>query len=121
MTINQTAGDICKAVTFGSHGNIGKAETWVRWYGELENTVICFDNDSDPSIAEAVRKDEQRLQLEIMKAQSLIPTEYRGNVPVIKPFPGQYHDWNDLLQVPNGAQIIRDILTDFFGGNHVRQ
>ena len=114
MTINQCAGDICRAVTFGSHGSIGKAETWVKWYGELENTVICFDNDPDPSITEAVRNDETKLRQEIMKAQSLIPTEYRGNTPVIRHLPEQFHDWNDILQLPNGAQIIRKYLTDFF-------
>lgn len=114
MTINQTAGDICKAVTFGSHSYIGNAEQWQAWYRAPENTVICFDNDSDPVVIKAVRKDEQHLQREIMKAQAQDEISLRGNAPVIKRLPEQYHDWNDILQLPNGTQIIREYLTDFF-------
>lgn len=114
MTINQVAGDICKAVTFGSHSTIGKAETWVRWYGELENTVICFDNETDETKRTAVRSHEEKLRTEIMKAQSLIPSEYRGQSPIVHHLPEQYHDWNDILQLPNGANIIRKKLTEFF-------
>lgn len=114
MTINQTAGDICKAVTFGSHGYIGDAEQWQAWYRAPENTVICFDNDSDLKTSEAVRKDEQRLQWKIMKAQTQDDITLRGNTPVIRHLPEKYHDWNDILQLPNGAQIIRNTLIDFF-------
>lgn len=115
MTINQCADDLCHAVSFGSHSGIGSAETWQAWYRVPENTVICFDNDPDPSTAETVRKDELRLQAEIIKAQSLDCAEYRANAPIVRNLPEQYHDWNDILQQPNGVQTIRNILTEFFG------
>lgn len=115
MTINQTAGDICKAVTFGSHGYIGNAETWQSWYRIPEHTVICFDNDSDPKIMESVRKDELKLRKEIIKAQSLDAIDIRSCAPVIRHLPERYHDWNDILKEKDGAQIIRNILTGFFG------
>lgn len=115
MTINQVAGDICKAVTFGSNGNVrDTAEQWHPWFSAPVNTVICFDNDSDPVIRETVRKNEEHLQAEIIKAQSLDEPEYRADAPIIRHLPEQHHDWNDILQLPNGAQIIREYLTDFF-------
>ena len=117
MTINQTAGDICKAVTFGAHGYIGSAEQWQSWYRIPENTVICFDNDSDPKVRDAVRKDEEKLQANIIKAQSLDDEDIRANAPVIRHLPDEYHDWNDILQLPDGAQIIRNKLTEFFSGD----
>ena len=114
MTINQTAGDICKAVTFGSHSNIGKAETWVRWYTIPENTVICFDNEVEPEKQKKVREHEQDLQSEIIRAQSIIPCDVRPATPVIRHLDEQYHDWNDILQQPGGVQTIRNTLMDFF-------
>ena len=114
MTINQVAGDICKAVTFGSHGNIGRAEQWQSWYRIPEHTIICFDNDPDPAIWDAVHTDAHKLQDEIIKAQSLDSPEYRAFVPKVRHLPEQYHDWNDILRTPNGDKIIRDILTGFF-------
>ena len=113
MTINQCAADICHAVSFGSHSSIGTAENWQAWYRVPENTVICFDNDPDPKIYEAVRKNEQKLQTEITKAQSLDCEEYRANAPIIRNLPEQYHDWNDILK-DHGAQKIREILLGFF-------
>ena len=117
MTINQCAGDICKAVTFGSHDYIGKAEQWQSWYRIPENTVICFDNDSDPTIRKSVRKDEEKLRTEIMKAQSLDDIDIRANAPVIRHLPDEYHDWNDILMIPDGKQIIRDKLSEWFSGD----
>ena len=114
MSINQCAGDICKAVTFGSYANVGLAETWVRWYAELENVVICFDNETDAEKQDAVRKHEEKLRNEIIKAQSIIPEEYRGNAPRIRHLDDKYHDWNDILRLPNGAEIIRDKLIEWF-------
>lgn len=115
MTINQVAGDICKAVTFGSHSNIGKtADQWFPWFGAPSQIVVCFDNESDTAKAVQVRKHEQDLRDEIIRAQSLYPEDVRAEVPVIQHLPEQYHDWNDILQLPDGVQIIRDILTGFF-------
>ena len=115
MTINQTAGDICRAVTFGSNGYIGNAEKWWQWYRMPDTTIICFDNDSDSETMKTVRKNEQRLQAEIIKAQGLDKPEYRADAPVIRHLPEQYHDWNDILTLPDGAQTIRNILSDWFG------
>lgn len=114
MTINQCADDLCHAVSFGSHSGVGTAEQWQAWYRVPEYTVICFDNDSDPSTAETVREDEKRLRAEIIKAQSLDRAEDRATAPIIKPLPNQYHDWNDILK-DHGAQTVRDILSEFFG------
>jgi phage/plasmid primase-like uncharacterized protein len=115
MTVNQCAGDICHAVSFGSHSGIGMAEQWQSWYRIPENTIICFDNDDDPGTAETVRKDEERLRAEIIKAQSLDSIETRAIPPVIRRLPEQYHDWNDILR-DHGAETVRKILTDFFDG-----
>lgn len=114
MTINQCAGDICRAVTFGSNSYIGRAEQWQMWYRIPENTVICFDNDDNPDTRQTVRNNEQRLRTEIIKAQSLDNAEIRANAPVIRHLPEQYHDWNDVLQLHGGEQIIRNILKDMF-------
>lgn len=114
MTINQCGGDICRAVTFGSHGNIGKAENWIRWYAVPEHTVICFDNDPDPKIYKAVRNHEIELLREISKAQNYLPEALRGERPAVHHLPDQYHDWNDILKLPNGVDIIRNKLTEFF-------
>lgn len=114
MTINQTAGDICKAVTFGSHDYIGDAEQWQAWYRAPENTVICFDNDSDAKTADAVKQSERKLNWEIIKAQSLDSAEIRGNSPVIRHLPESFHDWNEVLQLHDGSEIIRDTLSEWF-------
>jgi len=114
MTINQVAGDICRAVTFGSHDYIGEAEQWQSWYRIPDRTVICFDNDSDPMIMKAVRKDEEKLQQKIIKAQSLDDEQYRAEPPVIRHLPEEYHDWNDILKLPNGTEIIRNKLSEWF-------
>jgi len=118
ISINQCAYDICHAVTFGSNGYIGQAEQWQSWYRMPDNTVICFDNDPDPDTMHTVRENEKRLQQEIIKAQSLDPVDNRGNSPVICHLPDCYHDWNDILKLPNGREIIRQILTYFFGGDN---
>ena len=114
MTINQVAGDICKAVTFGSNAYIGLAEQWQMWYRIPENTVICFDNDNNPDTRKVVRDNEKKLKGEIIKSQSLDDAELRANAPVIRHLPEMYHDWNDILQLHGGEQIIRNILTDMF-------
>lgn len=114
MTINQCAGDICKAVTFGSNAYIGGAEQWQQYYRIPEHTVICFDNDSDENTRNAVRRNELKLQTEIIKAQSLDIVQNRAHAPRICHLPEQFHDWNDILQQENGTKIIRDILTGFF-------
>lgn len=115
ITINQEAGDICKAVTFGAHGYIGAAETWQKYYRQPDHTVICFDNDPDPETAKQVREHEKKLQHEITKAQSLDDAAIRGEPPVICHLNEKHHDWNDILQLENGSQIIRKILLGFFG------
>ena len=116
MTINQVAGDICKAVTFGSHDNIGKtADYWHAWFSAPSHIVVCFDNEKDDEKkAKEVRQHELDLCDEIIRSQSLDDEEYRADAPVVRHLPEQHHDWNDILQLPNGAQIIRKYLTDFF-------
>ena len=116
MTINQVAGDLCHAVTFGSHSNIGKtANYWHAWFSAPSHIVVCFDNEPDPQKANDVRKHEQDLCNEIIRAQTLDDEEYRAGAPIIRHLPEHFHDWNDLLCIDNGAQIIRDILTEMFG------
>ena len=118
MTINQVAGDICRAVTFGSHDNIGKtADYWHAWFSAPSHIIVCFDNEkNDEKKAEEVRKHEQDLCDEIIRAQSLDDVEYRADAPGIQHLPEEYHDWNDILMMPDGARIIRDILTRWFHG-----
>lgn len=116
MSINQVAGDICHAVTFGSHSNVGRtADYWHAWFCAPSQTIVCFDNESDPVKAQAVRKHEDDLRNEITRAQALDDEQYRAEIPIIRHLPEQYHDWNDILQMENGEQIIRDILTEMFG------
>ena len=116
MSINQVAGDICHAVTFGSHSNIGKTSNyWHAWFCAPSRIVVCFDNESDPKKAKDVRAHETDLYNEIIRAQALDDEEYRAEDPIIRHLPEQYHDWNDILQMKNGEQIIRNILTDMFG------
>ena len=115
MTINQVAGDICHAVSFGSHSNIsGTADYWHAWFCAPSHTVVCFDNESDPTKAEQVKKHEQELADEILRAQNMDDPRYRGEPPVVQHLPEQYHDWNDILTMPNGTQIIREKLKEFF-------
>ena len=115
MTINQVAGDICKAVTFGSYTNIrDTANYWHAWFSAPSHIIVCFDNESDSEKAESVRKQEQYLRDEIIKAQSLDDEEVRADAPVIRHLDEQYHDWNDILMMENGKQIIRDTLTRWF-------
>lgn len=116
MTINQVAGDICHAVTFGSHSNIGKtANYWHAWFCAPSHTVVCFDNESDSEKAKDVRAHETDLINEIVKAQALDDEQYRAEPPKVRHLPEQYHDWNDILQMENGEQIIRDKLSEWFG------
>lgn len=117
ITINQVAGDICKAVTFGSNSYIGVAEKWQYYYRMPDKTVICFDNDSNAETMQSVRMNEQKLQQEIIKAQSLDDANIRADAPIIRHLPEKYHDWNDILQTEGGADEIRRILTGFFYGN----
>lgn len=114
MTINQAAGDICRAVTFGSNNGVGSAELWQSWYRMPERTIICYDNDRDESTRKIVRENEKRLLNEITKAQSYDDPDLRADPPIIRHLPEEYHDWNDIL-IKYGVQTIRDILTDFFG------
>ena len=117
MTINQVAGDICRAVTFGSHTNIGDtADYWHAWFSAPSHIIVCFDNEKDQAKAQTVRKHEQDLRDEIIRAQSLDDEEDRADAPVIRHLDEQYHDWNDILMMPNGKQTIRDILTGWFCG-----
>ena len=118
MTINQVASDICKAVTFGSHSSIGKAEAWVRWYTQPDNIVVCFDNETDEKKREEVRAHEKELRSHIIRAQSVMPSDIRADAPVVRHLPEEYHDWNDILQLSDGKQIIRDLLTKMFSGNY---
>lgn len=116
ITINQCAEGICKAVTFGSHSNVGNvAEQWHPWLSAPENSVICFDTDDDEKKLKTVREHEQELQREIIQAQLLDEPQYRAQAPVIRHLPEGYKDWNDILIEPEGAQKIRNILKDMFG------
>lgn len=116
ITINQCASDICRAVTFGSHDNNGKtADHWHAWFSAPSHIIVCFDNEkNDVKKAEEVREHEQDLRDEIIKAQSLDDEEVRADAPVIRHLDEQYHDWNDILMMENGKQIIRDTLTRWF-------
>ena len=115
MTINQCAGDICRAVTFGSHANVkDTALQWYAWFGAPSNIIVCFDNETDEDKLVAIRKHEQDLQSEIIKAQTLYSEETRAEPPVIRHLDKQYHDWNDILKLPDGAHIIRTILSEWF-------
>ncbi len=116
MTINQVAGDICHAVTFGSHSNVGRtADYWHAWFSAPTKTIVCFDNEKDPVKAQSVRKHESDLLNEIVRAQKLDDELYRAETPIIRHLPEQYHDWNDILCLDNGESIIRNILSDMFG------
>lgn len=115
IAINQCADGICKAVTFGSHSNVSNvAEEWHPWLSAPENTIICFDNETDETKQKQVRFHETELQSEIIKSQSLDAPKYRASAPVIKHLPAEYHDWDGILMQENGAQIIRNTLENWF-------